>query len=76
MSNAINAADDIVSDATLEKWRETGLLDGLTPEKEEMIVRTLQNKMEGVISGNITYQEFEEEIVCLRNAGMFSKKET
>ena len=60
----------------MEKWRATGLLDGLAPEKAEEIARTLQSKMEGVFSGNITYQEFEEEIVRLRNSGMFNKENT
>jgi hypothetical protein len=41
-----------------------------------MIARNLQSKMEDVLSGNITYQEFEEEIVRLRNSGMFNKENT
>ena len=60
----------------MEKWRATGLLVGLAPEKAATIAQTLQSKMEGVFSGNITYQEFEEEIVRLRNSGMFNKENT
>ena len=60
----------------MEKWQATGLLDGLAPEKAEVIARNLQSKMEDVLSGNITYQEFEEEIVRLRNSGMFNKENT
>lgn len=63
-----------MSNVDMEKWRATGLLDGLAPEKAEMIARTLQSKMEDVFSGNITYQEFEEEIVRLRNSGAFNKE--
>ena len=60
----------------MEKWRATGLLNGLAPEKAATIAQTLQSKMEDVLAGNVTYQEFEEEIVRLRNSGMFNKEST
>ena len=60
----------------MEKWRATGLLVGLAPEKAATIAQTLQSKMENVLAGNVTYQEFEEEIVRLRNSGMFNKEST
>ena len=60
----------------MEKWRATGLLDGLAPEKAEEIARTLQALMEEILEGKVRYSLLEEEIVRLRNAGMFNKEST
>lgn len=65
-----------MSNIDMEKWRATGLLNGLAPEKADMIARTLQTKMEDVLAGNVTYQEFEEEIVRLRSEGAFDRENT
>ena len=57
----------------MEKWRATGLLVGLAPEKAEEIARTLQALMEEILEGKVRYSLLEEEIVRLRSEGAFER---
>jgi hypothetical protein len=58
----------------MEKWRATGLLDGLAPAKAEEIARTLQALMEEILEGKVHYSLLEEKILQLRSEGAFIKE--
>lgn len=60
----------------MEKWRATGLLNGLAPAKAEEIARTLQALMEEILEGKVRYSLLEEKILQLRSEGAFNKEST
>ena len=62
-----------MSNVDMEKWRATGLLDGLAPEKAEEIARTLQALMGEILEGKVRCDLLVEKILQLQSEGTFDR---
>ena len=56
-----------MSNVDMEKWRATGLLNGLAPAKAEEIARTLQALMEEILEGKVRSSLLVEKILQLQS---------